>query len=62
MPKIETVEVVFVNHTKDHLPGDRAEVPADEARRLVKGHAARYATKTDAKTAGDPEGPTPRTS
>lgn len=58
----DDVEVVFVNHTRDRVPGDRATVSADEARRLVRGHAARYATKADAATAGDPEGPTPRTS
>lgn len=58
----ETVDVVFVNHTRDHVPGDRATVPVEEARRLVKGAAAVYATKTAAKDAGDPEGPTPRTS
>lgn len=42
-----TVEIVYVNHTRDHVPGDRVTVPIEEARRLVKGHAARYATKKD---------------
>lgn len=58
----DKVEVVYVNHTRDHLPGDRATVSTDDARRLVKGHAAQYATKTAAAAAGDPDGPTPRSS
>lgn len=58
----DDVEIVFVNHTRDRLPGERATVSTEEARRLVRGHAARYATKADATTAGDPEGPTPRSS
>lgn len=65
MPKTkpaDDVEIVYVNHTRDHVPGDRVTVSAAEARRLVKGHAAQYATKSDATTAGDPAGPTPRTS
>lgn len=64
-PKTETaekVEIVYVNHTRDHVPGDRDEVDVDEARRLVRGHAAQYATKAAAKEAGDPDGPTPRSS
>lgn len=51
-----SVDVVFVNHTADHEPGDRVSVHEDEARRLVESAMARYATKTDAKEAGgDPE-------
>lgn len=56
----DDVEIVYVNHTRDNVPGDRVTVSAVEARRLVKGNAAQYATKADAATAGDPGGPTPR--
>lgn len=64
----ETVEVVFVNHYRDraakedYVPGTRASFPADVARRLVRTSTAKYATKDDASAAGDPKGPTPRTS
>lgn len=58
----DKVEIVFVNHTRDNVPGDKVEVDAAEARRLVKGNAAKYATKAAATAAGDPDGPTPRTS
>lgn len=58
----DEVEVVFVNHTRTHVPGERTTVSAAEARRLVRGHAAQYATKADATGAGDPDGPTPRSS
>lgn len=54
------VEIVFAHHHGDHVPGEKVKVDEDEARRLVKNHRAAYATKSDAKAAGD-DGPTPAT-
>lgn len=65
----ETVDVVFVHHhtdrtdrenVKNYVPGARTSFDAETARRLVSSHVAEYATKSEAKAAGDPEGPTPR--
>jgi hypothetical protein len=41
------VDVVFVNHTADHSPGEYVVVDANEARRLVDAAMARYATEDD---------------
>jgi len=43
-----TVEVVFAHHHGKHVPGERVELDVDEARRLVRGGRANYATKPDA--------------
>jgi hypothetical protein len=64
-PEPSDVDVVFRHHWRDRraepvdrVPGERASVPADVARRLVSGSIAVYATKAAAGDAGDPEGPT----
>ena len=65
MPKTETAEVVFRHHWRDRrnadpkkhrdvLPGARETLPIEDARRLVRGHLAVFATKADAGTAGEP--------
>lgn len=41
-------EIVYVNHTADHVPGDCAVVSDDEARQLIEAGMARNATKDDA--------------
>lgn len=48
MADTDKVEIVFAHHHGTHVPGERATVDADEARRLVRGGRANYATKTDA--------------
>lgn len=45
---MDTVEIVFAHHHGRHVPGDRVPVDAGEARRLVAGGRAAYATKPDA--------------
>lgn len=52
----DTVEIVFAHHHRDHVPGDRVAVPVDEARRLVRGGRASYATKTAAVEVEGPAG------
>jgi hypothetical protein len=63
----ETVEVVFDHHhadrrdrenVKHYVPGDRAPFDAATARQLVAARVATYATKTEAKAAGEPDAPT----
>lgn len=41
-------EIVYANHTADHLPGDCVVVSDEEARRLIDAGMARQATKDDA--------------
>ena len=41
-------EIVFAHHHGPHVPGDRVDVDPDEARRLVRGGRANYATEADA--------------
>lgn len=68
MTEPETVEVVFVHHHTDRTgpeivhraPEEKASFPIEEARRLVKGRVAVFATKTGAKAAGMETGPTAR--
>lgn len=65
----ETVEVVFDHHhadrrdrenVKHYKPGDSQTFDVATARQLVAANVAKYATKDAAKTAGDPDAPTPR--
>lgn len=44
----DTVDVVFAHHHEGNVPGDRATVDADEARKLVRYGRAHYATKAEA--------------
>jgi len=46
-----SVEITFSHPHGDHAVGDRVEVPALEARRLVKAGIAVYPTKTAAVAA-----------
>lgn len=57
---MDTVEIVFAHHHGAHKPGDRVAAAAGEARRLVRGGRANYATKPDALE-GDGEAGTERT-
>lgn len=41
------MDVVFTNHTAEHLPGELATVSDDEAERLINAHMARKATAKD---------------
>lgn len=53
---MDKVEIVFAHHNRDHKPGDRATVAIDDARRLVRGGRASYATQTDAKAVEGDDG------
>ncbi len=48
----DTVPIVFSHPHDGYAPGERVEVPIDEARSLVDRAYAQYATITAAKAAG----------
>jgi hypothetical protein len=50
-----STEIVFANHTADHLPGDVVSLSLEEANRLVEAGMARYATRTEVKKAEEAE-------
>jgi hypothetical protein len=52
---VDTVTIEYVHHHADRVPGDRDDLPGEEARRLVRAGVARLAEDVDAEKA---EGPT----
>lgn len=52
----KTVEIVYAHHLGEHVPGQKAEVPELEARRLVNAGRANYATVKAATAAEGEEG------
>lgn len=44
-------QLIFVNHTADHSPGDVVTVDDAEAQRLVDAAMARYATEEEVEAA-----------